>query len=512
MRRLLLPAAASATLALAAGIAAANSPSDPLGPPTHEPSAIAPGSGEQANDIRDGFSLSQLVHGPDSLENSPTGSAQRYGWLGDPQASANTEPDENTYLDLGSNPGGPNAGYDYGTHFLFQGHENAGDQAYLTRINLDVQDPAHRITLLRYADQSTGKTGFNRIDGSTWDPFTRTMLYAQEDASAGGVIEQSPFWSGTTPPATRTLYGSIGRGGFEGIHPDSEGNLLLIEDVGGTADSTTKVRPPNSFVYRFVPYRPRDLSAGGKLQVLQVKIDGDAVTYPESTADQTALHNGDSYAVKWVTIHDTADSTAVFNANSAAKSGGGTPFKRPENAAWQPGTDFHTFYFDPTGDTDQTAGNAAADQGAWGSIFRVDLADDRDTGTIRRFVLGDADHSSFDNLAFASDGRTLLAAEDRGDTLHDQLSKLDSIWQYDTANARYGPDDPARAYRFLALGRDSVAAPAGEEDNEPTGLFVSDGRPTVGGLLGTRSAGADARWFFTEQHGDNRTYEIVPQP
>jgi hypothetical protein len=29
----------------------------------------------------------------------------------------------------------------------------------------------------------------------------------------------------------RTLYGSLGRGGFEGIHPDDQGNILIIEDV-----------------------------------------------------------------------------------------------------------------------------------------------------------------------------------------------------------------------------------------------------------------------------------------
>src|SRR5689334_12312183 len=44
-----------------------------------------------------------------------------------------TEPDKNTYLVL---PGlhGADAGYDYGTHFLFQGHENgAGGKTFLSR-------------------------------------------------------------------------------------------------------------------------------------------------------------------------------------------------------------------------------------------------------------------------------------------------------------------------------------------------------------------------------------------
>ena len=50
----------------------------------------------------------------------------------------------------------------------------------------------------------------------------------------------------------RTLYGSLGRGGYEGIHPDDWGNILIIEDVGGTTVMNNG-RNPNSFVYRFVP-------------------------------------------------------------------------------------------------------------------------------------------------------------------------------------------------------------------------------------------------------------------
>src|SRR5205807_8162101 len=120
-------------------------------------------------------------------------------------------------------------GYDYGRHFLFQGHENSGDLAYLTRINLDVSDPAHRITLLTPVD-ADGKTHFNSIDGSTWNPFTRTLLFTQEAGANGGIIEVTPDW----PSAVRTLYGILGRGGYEGIHPDGNGNVLIIEDAGGT--------------------------------------------------------------------------------------------------------------------------------------------------------------------------------------------------------------------------------------------------------------------------------------
>ena len=134
-------------------------------------------------------------------------------------------------------------------------------------------------------------------------------------------------------------------------------------------------------------------------------------------------------------------------------------------------------------------------------IFRVDFDPNRETDQIGIVVLGDADHSSFDNMTFAS--RTaLLLTEDRGDTLHDQLNKLDSIWAYDV---RF-PNDPAR---FVALGQDRLAV---DEDNEPTGLLYSDGDSSVKGLLGRQAPNVhDGRLFFTQQHGENNLFEVLTQ-
>src|ERR1700745_2195192 len=93
--------------------------------------------------------------------------------------------------------GGPTADYDYGRHFLFQGHENSGNLAYVTRINLDVASPDHRITLLTPVDES-GLTEFNSIDGSTWNPFSRTLLFTQEAGTIGGVIEMGSDFDSNT--------------------------------------------------------------------------------------------------------------------------------------------------------------------------------------------------------------------------------------------------------------------------------------------------------------------------
>jgi hypothetical protein len=458
-----------------------------------------------------------VVEGLDLLEN-PSGLITKFGNLSD---NSRTEPDENLYLILDHNPGGATPGYDYGRHFLFQGHENAGNRAYVTRVNLDVAHPDHRITLLTPVGQN-GLTGFNSIDGSTWDPFSRTLLFTQETGSNGGVIEMGADFDPNTGGGAglRTLYGSLGRGGYEGIHPDNRGNILIVEDVGGT--TVNFGRNPNSFVYRFVPTNAADLTQG-KLQALQVSINGSPIVFVPVDANhpngdilsnnQLLLHTvGASWPVSWVTVHDTAiDGTASFDANAAAKAAGATPFKRPENAQFQPDSHFQTFFFDTTGDTDNRAGTqpALAVRGTWGGIFRVDLDQSRNTGNISLVVLGDADHAAFDNITFADKKDTLLVAEDRGDTLHDQLNKLDSVWAY---NLKKDHPSENTVARFIALGEDRMAPIATEEDNEPTGLHMSEGDSTIEGLIGAKELNKDrALLFFTQQHGENNLFEVFPR-
>jgi len=459
-----------------------------------------------------------VAEGIDLLEN-PSGLITEFGYLSD---GTNTEPDENTYLILDHNPGGPTPGYDYGRHFLFQGHENSGDLAYVTRINLDVASPDHRITLLTPVDDS-GFTFFNRLDGSTWNPFTSTLLFTQENGALGGVIEIGADFDPNTGAGAglQTLYGSLGQGGYEGIHPDDWGNILIVEDVGGDL-VLNNAKNPNSFVYRFVPLNPSDLSRG-KLQALQVSINGNPVVFvpvddqhpngDTRSRRQLLLYTvGASWPVQWVTVHDTEiDGTDPFDANAVAKAAGATPFKRPENGQFQPGSHFQTFFFTPTGDTDSTAGSdpVLAARGAWGGLFRVDLDANRETGSISLVVLGDADHASFDNITFVDDKDTVLLAEDRGDTLHDQLNKLGSIWAY-KLNKQHPQQNIVS--RFVALGLDRLAGVPGEEDNEPTGLHMSEGNNSINGLIGTNTFKTDrARLFFTQQHGENNLFEVFPR-
>jgi hypothetical protein len=484
------------------------------------------------------------AQGSTPLEN-PQGSIGWYGYINDapspdnpalpqmvpattpPVEAQKTEPDKNTYLVL-KGQHGADPGYDYGTHFLFQGHEVGAKipgstlrQSLITRINLDA-DVAHRVTLLASQD-STGQP-IQGIDGSTWDPWAKRLLFTTENGGA-------PTYAATlnVPSQVVDVSGALGRGGYEGIQDDSDGNLWIVEDVGGANKPGTTAKQPNSFVYRYVPRHPGDL-ANGKLQVLQVLNAGHPVTFESQAAvnapDQVALRTyGGSYDTKWITIHDTAaDGTAPFQANALAKAAHGTPFKRPENAQFRPGSRFQEFYFDETGDTNATSvengdpTTGAGGAGGWTSIFKLVQHDpSATTGKLSLFYEGNESVAGLDNVTFLS--RNLITfVEDAGDTLHSQRKALDSGFIFDvTKDYSHG----AQPIRWLGEGRDPSATldsanggfGTNEGDNEITGVHVSDGDPGQNGVLGAKIpdlGNSDWRWFYTQQHGDNFTWEVLP--
>ena len=499
--------------------------------PTNVPSANPKVAGMAAPNVLSPELLeTPVAQGSNALEN-PSALVTFYGYdnngpmiptaAGSRVEATKTEPDKNTYLVLKGQKGA-DPHYDYGTHFLFQGHElgleSSNVHGYITRINLDA-DSAHRVTLM--ADQDVNGQPLPNIDGSTWYPFSQRLLFTSEGSLGGGV------WQATldVPSKVEALTG-IGQGGYEGIQADPKGNIILIEDVGGTTVNHGKA--PNSYVYRFVPTDPSDLKKGGKLQVLQVTshstpshpivFDGNILS-----ADVKDLHTyGFVFNTTWVTIHDTAvDGFGAFNAILAARAKSGTPFKRPENGQFRPGSNFTEFYFDETGDTDILT-PAGATYGGFGAIFKLAL--NGNSGTLSLvYNAPDAVHAGFDNCAFW-DADHIVFVEDAGDTLHGQRNALDSAWLFDLkTDYSHG----AQPIRILAEGRDTSAtldslfgtAALGftgtfnnEGDNEITGWHLSDGDPTVSGLLGAKIPQPFQkgwRLFFTQQHGDNVTWEIL---
>jgi hypothetical protein len=445
---------------------------------------------------------------------------------GDHPEAQKTEPDKNTYLVLKGQKGA-DSNYDYGTHFLFQGHE-AGSPGYITRINLDA-DGAHRVTLLATTD--VNNVNLPTFDGSTWNPWAQRLLFTSEAGPSNGV-SQGGVWQSTLDGKVVDLRRYLGRGGFEGIQNDNQGNLYIVEDVGGSTFTGTTARRPNSFVFRFIPNDVSDLTKGGKIQALQVLHNGQPITFadggtsvnPQAYLD---LHTyGNTLATKWVTLTTTNASTATDpDDNALAKSLNATPFKRPENGLFRPGSHFGEFVFDETGDTNATT--PAAPTGGFGSLFTLTQSPSSDNGSIKLLYLGNAEHAAFDNVAFWSDTQVGFV-EDRGDTLHGQTA-LDSGWLFDTA-ANYA-NASNKPIRFLAQGRDpsatldsgmgavySASFPGksffNDGDNEITGIHVSDGDPTKNGILGAKSPKpfhGEGQWraFYTQQHGDNVTCELI---
>lgn len=443
-----------------------------------------------------------------------------------------TEPDKNVYLVL-KGQHGADRGYAYGTHFLFQGHESGvnspstgAKMGYITRINLDA-DGAHRVTLL--ADSDINGKPLPTIDGITWNPFAQRLLLTAEAGNKGGV------WQATVnyPSVVEDISGILGRGGYEGIQNDSAGNVWIVEDVGGrTGAVNTHARQPNSFLYRFVPTDKTDLAKGGKLQALQVMSrahpgqpivfhagQADADILSQDTAD---LHSyGKEFDTKWVTLHDThVDGTTPFDANALAKSKLATPFKRPENGVFRPGSNFKEFYFDETGDTNLQT-EVGSGYGGFGVVQKLSQSSPAaDTGKLSVFYVGDAAHAGFDNVSFL-DKDHIVFVEDAGDTLHTQRNALDSGFVFDV-RLNYA-DLTHQPLRLMAEGRDpSATLDSGylsngqgfqnDGDNEITGFHVADGDATVNGLLGAKMPHAfhdGWRVFYTQQHGDNTTYEIV---
>ena len=135
------------------------------------------------------------------------------------RSAARTEPDENTYLILDHNPGGPTPGYDYGRHFLFQGHEmpNGNTNRLTSRASILMwRSPDHRITLM-----TPGRHEWlDRIQQHRWFNLgsvqSQPLLFTQEDGAIGGVIEMGADFDPNTGGGAglRTLYGSLGRGGL----------------------------------------------------------------------------------------------------------------------------------------------------------------------------------------------------------------------------------------------------------------------------------------------------------
>ncbi len=420
----------------------------------------------------------------------------------DPHEAFKTEPDKNVYLIFN------------GHHYLYQGHEG-GPRGYVTRIDLDATDPAKRVSLV--SDTASDGTPLPVFDGITWDPFSHQLLLTHEGKLEGGSVFAIRLdANGDSKSGKAVVLPALGSGGYEGVQNDSAGNVWLVEDIGGAAVKGGKV--PNSYVYRFHPYDKTDLTKGGSMRALQVlHRDGSPITFAELSAHPAAgvikqLHTYDNtFQTRWVVIHS---GRGAYDAGVSAAEDEATPFKRPENGVFRPDAKFHEFYFTETGDTS----SLSTLPGRYGAVFRLRQGSNPFEGTLTPILVGDKAHTGFDNLQFATQDQ-LLVVEDAGDTLHDQRNALDSGYVLNVRGTGYFARTP---HRWLAEGRDASATydalsnPGyNDGDNEITGIHVSNGDPSQHGLLGSKIPTAfDHGWrvFWTQQHGDNVTWEVTRTP
>ena len=548
-RRILwvLPVAIAAAIVTTAVVAAGKD--DPS--LTSVPAQVKAAGYAPANVLSQGLSESIAAQGSTALEN-PSGPIGWYGYINNapspdnpalpqmvpgtttaPTEAQKTEPDKNTYLVL-KNQDGADPGYNYGTHFLFQGHEVgatiAGStlrQSLITRINLDA-DSAHRVTLM--AAQDAQGNPIQGIDGSTWDPWAKKLLFTTENPSAPTYAMPAAF-----PGVVTDVSGALGRGGYEGIQDDSDGNIWIVEDVGGSGKNGTTAKRPNSFVYRYVPKHKGDL-ANGKLQVLQVlnaagtrsrssrrprstrpirsrfaptaapsTRGGSPSTTPRPTATRrrsTPTRSRRRRTAHRSSVRRTDSSGRTTASRSSTSTRPATRLQRAPRTATR-----------PPAPAVQAAGRRSS------SSSQNDPSSD--AGKLSLFYEGNESVAGLDNVTFISHDQ-IAFVEDAGDGLHGQRKALDSGYVFDvTKSYAHG----AQPVRFLGEGRDPSAtldsANGGfgknEGDNEITGIHVSDGNPKPDGVLGTHSPNLSAgdnqwRWFWTQQHGDNFTWEITLVP
>ena len=292
-RRMKVVAAAAAGLTVLGAFAAAGAagPSIDL---TSVPFANAKVAGRSApNLVSPELQDVAWAQGSNPVEN-PSNSVVAYGYLGTgtflpvpssfvsptpgpasvtigqaaPVEAQKTEPDKNTYLVLDDQKGAdPN--YDYGRHFLFQGHEAGTPGLH------HPDQPRRRRSAPGDADGDEGRDAAGPTRRQPADDRRLDLGSVGRSGCCSRPRAPRPnggVWQGTldVPSSVDDLRAWLGRGGYEGIQNDDRGNLYIVEDVRRHDEPGNSARRPNSFVYRFLPKDPSDLKQGGKIQALQV--------------------------------------------------------------------------------------------------------------------------------------------------------------------------------------------------------------------------------------------------
>ena len=394
----------------------------------------------------------------------------------------------------------PDPDYDYGTHFLYQGHEAAASVTARAGLH-HAHQPRRRRRAPRDAARDAGlerpaDRHDRRLDLGPVGPAAALHDRERERADLRGDRR-------TSRRRSTDVSGALGRGGYEGIQNDSDGNIWIVEDIGGAnkaGHDGQAARTASSTATS--PASPGDL-AHGKLQVLQVLNDATASRSRSSrrrrcnAPDQVALHtygNVVRHALGDDPRHGRRRHTRRSTPTRSPRRPNATPFKRPENGLFRPGSHFREFFFDETGDTNATSPENA-DAGGWGvDLQAAASAARRPTPARCRSSTSATGRTPASTTSRSSRATLITFVEDAGDTLHGQRNALDSGCVFDVTADYSDPVEPAASAGSPRAATPSATIDAADGgfgkndgDNEITGIHVSDGDPSAKGILGAKS-------------------------
>ena len=304
-----------------------------------------------------------VAQGNMALEN-PSGANTFYGYDGtDPMVplpgttleAHKTEPDKNTYLVLRGQPGA-DPSYDYGTHFLFQGHEIRQPRVHHPgQPRRRRRAPGHPARDQDIARRRPAR--FRRLDVGP----VRAAARSSPLSSATPAVCGSP--TSTCPPRCRTSPGSPGGAATRACRTTTQRQRLPRRRCRWRRrhDRTPNSKQPNSFVYRFVPNRPRRPDAGrpaagaaGDQRQPSDRLLARRPTTPTSSARTSPTCTPTARPSPPAGSPSTTPRPTAARRSTRtplAKAAGGTAFKRPENGVFAPDGSFRDFYFTETGDT-----------------------------------------------------------------------------------------------------------------------------------------------------------------
>ena len=444
--------------------------------------------------------------------------------------ASKTEPDKNTYLVLHGQTA-PTRNYDYGTHFLFQGHETGDGRRPSPAINLDA-DGAHRVTLWP-PRTSTARPPV--IDGSTWDPFAHGCSSPPSAARGRRLAGDSRLSRPTVDDISRRLRPRR-------LRRDPERRRRQPLDRRGRRRHDGCGEHAREAAQQLrLPLRPDDKSdltsraascrrcRSSRCAPASRSCSTRARPTPTSsrrtsrTSTRTARR---SHAVGDAPRHRRRRHRRRSTPTRSPRRKLATPFKRPENGQFRPGTGFREFFFDETGDTD------AADRGRRGvRRLRRRLEADARRGPSRnghaRALLSRRHRPQrASTTARSGDSDHVVFVEDAGDTLHAQRNALDSALAVRRdgrllqpgATSRCGSSPEGRdasATHRLGARRARATASRTRATTRSPGSTSPTATRRVGGILGAkipRPFEDGWRVFYTQQHGDNVTWEILRKP